>query len=69
MQALSNIEKSAFHKGEYVGYANGVWRIMRANFHIGTRRIRWTAFHRDRKHHSLEAQTLREISKQLSRIS
>lgn len=24
---LHNIEKSGFRKGEYVGYANGVWRI------------------------------------------
>ena len=28
MQSLTNIEKSAFHKGEYVGYACGlVFRI------------------------------------------
>ena len=24
-----NIEKSVAHKGEYVGYANGVWCIVR----------------------------------------
>lgn len=27
MRYLPNIEKSAFHKGEYVGYAKGVWHI------------------------------------------
>lgn len=28
MQSFHNIEKSGFHKGEYVGYAGGtVWRI------------------------------------------
>lgn len=28
MQTLHNIEKSAFHKGQYVGYGAGrVWRI------------------------------------------
>jgi hypothetical protein len=30
MQSLHNIEKSAFHKGQYVGYASGlVFRIWR----------------------------------------
>ncbi len=27
MTYLHNIEKSAFRRGEYVGYAHGVWRI------------------------------------------
>lgn len=27
MPRLTRIEKSAFRKGEYVGYANGVWRV------------------------------------------
>lgn len=29
MHSLSKIERSAFRKGEYVGYAHGVWRISR----------------------------------------
>lgn len=29
MRDLPNIEKSGFRRGEYVGYANGVWRIRR----------------------------------------
>lgn len=27
MNSYPNIEKSAFRRGEYVGYARGVWRI------------------------------------------
>lgn len=27
MKNLHNIEKSGFRKGEYVGYADGAWRI------------------------------------------
>jgi hypothetical protein len=26
-QSFPNIEKSAFRRGEYVGYAHGAWRI------------------------------------------
>lgn len=34
MKNLPNIEKSKFHKGEYVGYnAAGVWRIERLSYH------------------------------------
>jgi hypothetical protein len=36
MQSLPNVEKSAFHKGEYVGYAIGkVWRIKKTNSSYG----------------------------------
>jgi hypothetical protein len=39
-----NIEKSAFHKGEYVGYALGtVWRIRKTNSVYGS----WIATSRD----------------------
>jgi hypothetical protein len=31
MKYLSNIEKSGFHKGEYVGYCDGIWRIRKVN--------------------------------------
>ena len=30
MTQYLNIDKSAFRKGEYVGYADGTWRIRRA---------------------------------------
>jgi hypothetical protein len=36
MRDLPNIEKSAFKKGEYVGYALGrVWRITKTNSSYG----------------------------------
>lgn len=41
MQALHNIEKSAFHKGQYVGYGAGrVWRIRKTNSTYGN----WVAW-------------------------
>jgi len=36
-----NIEKSSFRRGEYVGYANGVWCIRKSTGAYG----RWWAFH------------------------
>jgi hypothetical protein len=56
MQPFPNIEKSAFRRGEYVGYADGVWRIAR-NF-LGT----WTAY---KDTQSFTRRTLREISEAL----
>jgi hypothetical protein len=42
MRDFHNIEKSAFHPGQYVGYASGtVWRIKR------TAEGRWMATERD----------------------
>ena len=43
MKNLPNIEKSAFRRGEYVGYAKGVWIITRSNGSDGN----WFARHRD----------------------
>jgi hypothetical protein len=43
MKQLTNIEKSAFRKGEYVGYRNGVWMIRRTNSSYGN----WIARKRD----------------------
>lgn len=34
-RSFSNIEKSAFHRGEYVGYARGVYRIAKTNSSYG----------------------------------
>lgn len=31
MKSLTNIEKSAFRRGEYVGYCQGAWRIRRSS--------------------------------------
>ena len=36
MRSFPNIEKSGFHKGQYVGYAAGmVWRIKKTNSSYG----------------------------------
>lgn len=40
---MDRIEKSAFRKGEYVGYAHGVWTIRKTNSSYG----RWVATFRD----------------------
>lgn len=68
MKAFTNIEKSAFRRGEYIGYADGPWRVMRSKFYLGAKPVRWTAIHLGRKHSTLYGQTLTEISKQLSEI-
>ena len=39
MNNLLNIEPSGFRRGEYVGYAGGVWRITRGG-------MGWVADHR-----------------------
>lgn len=43
MKDLPNIDKSAFRKGEYVGYGEGVWRVHR----YSTGAKRWRAVHRN----------------------
>jgi hypothetical protein len=35
MKDLSNIDKSAFRRGEYIGYANGTYRITRSTSSYG----------------------------------
>jgi hypothetical protein len=42
VKSLPNIEKSGFRRGEYVGYANGVWRIRKDKPAVG-----WRAQHRE----------------------
>jgi len=56
---MHNIDKSAFKRGEYVGYADGTWRI----FKWGSG---WRATHD--KHGHLRARTLKEMSALLSNI-
>ncbi len=41
MKLGHNIEKSPFRKGEYVGYANGVWHIRKSTSAYG----QWCATH------------------------
>ena len=56
MRDYPNIEKSGFRRGEYIGYADGVWRI----FRWGTG---WRAFCRLHADHiNLYADTLRDMS-------
>jgi hypothetical protein len=66
MKNLVNIEKSAFHKGEYVGYSNGVWIIRKSNSSYGN----WSAHHRDSNRAPLIfGFTLEDISKKLTEFS
>ncbi len=58
MKSLHNIEKSAFRQGEYVGYANGVWRITKQG-------MQWYAY-RMREGNSMYAETLSEMSEKLT---
>lgn len=63
MRNLSNIEKSAFKRNEYVGYANGVWIIRKTNSSYGN----WSARHRDdNKAPLLFGFTLADLSKKLT---
>lgn len=58
----ANIDKSGFHRGEYIGYADGtVWRIRK--FDGGKR---WEAIANDLPYRRIVAFTLRAISEQLS---
>ena len=59
MKSLSRIEKSAFKRGEYVGYANGAWRIMR----YGNQWRAWCRLHADSV--VLYADTLAEMDRLL----
>jgi hypothetical protein len=60
---MSNIEKSAFRPGQYVGYGGGtVWRISRHG------RDYWAAIAQGRPD-VFSARTLRDISAKLSAMS
>lgn len=63
MTSYHNIEKSAFHPGEYVGYAAGeVWRIYRETH---GRRLVWIAHDQDHARLPMRGDTLRELSDRL----
>lgn len=55
MHDLHNIEKSAFRKGKYVGYADGAWRITRS----------WGGWLCSKGGQSFTRRTLAEVSKAL----
>jgi hypothetical protein len=43
---MDNVEKSAFNRGEYVGYGGGlVWRIVKSNSSFGNWQARPVAGH------------------------
>lgn len=52
---FDNIEPSGFHKGHYVGYAHGAWKIRPFN-------SMWLATKQDDASKRLYAHTLREMS-------
>jgi len=62
MKDLSNIEKSNFRKGEYVGYAIGCWYITKANTSYGN----WAARKQSNTNEQLFAHNLEEMSRKLS---
>lgn len=66
VKSLPNIDKSVFHRGEYVGYAAGtVWRLRRG---ISPRQAIWSATPRDPVALPLYASTLEELSRDLGRV-
>ena len=62
MRSYPNIDKSAFRKGEYVGYSEGkVDRISKTNSSYGT----WFAYNRDNYNDQVFAFGLESMSKKL----
>ena len=62
MKNYHNIEKSGFHHGEYVGYANGkVYKIKKSTSSYGN----WFAYNRDDYNDQLFAFGLKKMSEQL----
>ena len=61
---LHNIEKSAFHKGEYVGYCGGPWRIEKTNSSYGN----WCASSTNQRMPLIFAFRLKDISAKLTAL-
>ena len=62
MKSYPNIDKSAFRKGEYVGYSEGkVYHIRKSNSSFGT----WFAYNRDNYNEQFFAFGLESMSKKL----
>ena len=63
MKNYPNIERSAFRKGEYVGYSNGrVYHIRKSNSSFGN----WFAHNRDNWNDQIFAFGLQSMSDKLS---
>ena len=63
MKSYPNIERSAFRKGEYVGYSNGrVYHIRKSNSSFGN----WFAHNRDNWNDQIYAFGLQSMSDKLS---
>lgn len=63
MKNYPNIEKSAFRKGEYVGYSNGmVYHIKKSNSSFGN----WFAHNRDNYNDQIFAFGLDSMSEKLT---
>jgi hypothetical protein len=66
MKNYPNIEKSAFRRGEYVGYSSGkVFRITKSNSSFGN----WHAANRDNRDEQLFAFGLDSLSAKLEKLS
>jgi hypothetical protein len=65
MKSYPNIDKSAFRKGEYVGYANGkVFHIRKSKASSGN----WQAVNRDNPSEQLFTYGLLDMSDKLANI-
>ena len=66
MKSYPNIEKSAFRKGEYVGYSEGkVYHISKTNSSFGT----WFAHNRDNYNEQIFAFGLAQMSERLAKVT
>lgn len=66
MKDLPNIEKSAFRKGEYVGYGAGkVWRIRKSTSSYGN----WLAISQHEPNRQVFAWRLADMSDNLSALN
>jgi hypothetical protein len=62
MKNYHNIEKSAFRKGEYIGYCEGkIYHISKSNSSFGT----WFAYNRDNYNDQIFAFGLASMSEKL----
>jgi hypothetical protein len=64
MKSYTNIEKSAFRLGEYIGYSNGkVYHVRKSNSSYGN----WFAYNRDDYNDQLFSFGLDSLSQQLKK--
>ena len=61
----SNIDRSAFRRGEYVGYADGVWIVRASGDSIGG----YVARHRENKHPHQRGRTLADLGAKLAAVA